>query len=108
TCVRTYTWTEDIIPPTFNNCTPGTTPLGCNPSSIPGCDPGVTASDNCGAATVTCTSADSGPPCARTRTLTYTATDACGNTATCVRTYTWTEDRSEGTSVDFGRGSTPI
>src|SRR5436189_3740703 len=71
TCVRTYTWTEDIIAPTFDNCTPRDTTLGSNLTSIPASDPGVTASDNCGPATVTCASADSGPPCARTRTLTY-------------------------------------
>ena len=103
TCQRTITVT-DSAPPAFDNCTPGTTSLGCNPASIPGCDPGVTASDACGTASVGCTIVDSGPDCAKVRTITYTATDACGNTAACVRSYTWTIDAS-GTPPTFNNCS---
>src|SRR5262245_9402640 len=77
--------------PTISGCVAGTSDLGCNPTSIPGCDPTVAASDNCGSVPVNCLSADSGPDCARLRTLTYTATNTCGTT-TCVRTYTWKVD----------------
>ncbi|MBL8856898.1 MAG: choice-of-anchor E domain-containing protein, partial [Planctomycetes bacterium] len=92
TCSRTYTWTVDTTPPTFDNCVSGNTDLGCNPTNLPVCDPGVTASDNCGPATVTCTSSDVVNGCVTTRTLVYTARDACNNTTTCARTFTWTTD----------------
>ncbi|MBK5285756.1 MAG: hypothetical protein JJE25_10175, partial [Bacteroidia bacterium] len=35
TCSATWTWTEDVTPPVFTNCTPGTD-LGCNPV-VPTC-----------------------------------------------------------------------
>jgi hypothetical protein len=110
TCVRTLTWTRDVDPPTFDNCTSGTTELGCNPPAASfNCDPGITASDNCGPATVTCVAGDIiSDGCRRTRTLTYTATDGCGNTATCVRTLTWTRDVDPPTFDNCTSGTTEL
>jgi hypothetical protein len=89
TCTRTFTWKTDTTPPVFDNCVNGTIDLGANPANIPTCDAGVTATDDCGPATVTCTSSDSSNGCSNTRTIVYTARDACNNTSTCTRTYTW-------------------
>ena len=79
TCKRTYTWTVATAP-VFDNCTDSTTPLGCNPTSIPTCTtaPAVTAHNECGSVQVTCDGGtDTVTGCNHSRTLTYTAT-ACG------------------------------
>ena len=54
----------------------------------------ATATDGCGTPTVNAgvDGADQSNGCLRTRTRTFTATDACGNTATISRTVTWTAD----------------
>ncbi|MBL8860318.1 MAG: hypothetical protein JNL28_17545, partial [Planctomycetes bacterium] len=108
TCARTFTWTTDTTPPTFNNCVSGNTDLGCNPTNLPVCDPGVTASDNCGPAAVTCTSSDVVNGCVTTRTLVYTARDACNNTTTCARTFTWTTDTTPPTFDNCVSGNTDL
>ncbi len=41
---------------------------------------------------VTCTTLDTTNGCARTRTLTYTAVDSCGNSNTCTQVITWAVD----------------
>src|SRR5439155_10871188 len=98
TCSNTVTWKVDTTPPTFTLC-PTNMDLGTNPppASIPDCDtsPGnVMATDDCGVTpTITCVKADTVNPtnaCAHTRTLTYTATDGCGNTSNCTQIITWT------------------
>jgi uncharacterized repeat protein (TIGR01451 family) len=68
--------------------------LGCNPSEIPVCDSSkVVATDNCGdAPTITCVFVDSAADGVHTRTITYTATDACNNSTNCVQKITWTTD----------------
>lgn len=78
--------------PTFDNL-PAGGDLGCNPP-IPDCRNDVTAKDKCGdPATVTCVAHDvTGEPCARTRVVTYTATDCAGNATSKDVTYTWKED----------------
>src|SRR5204863_5743025 len=62
----TYTWTADTTPPGIS-APQGTTPLGCNPASIPG-DAEVMAlvraSDNCGLLSTNVTHVDGGTACA--------------------------------------------
>ncbi|NOT00185.1 MAG: hypothetical protein HOP29_06115 [Phycisphaerales bacterium] len=93
-CATDEDCSQDDPPPTFDNCVDGDNELGCNPDAVAGCDSGVTASDRCGKADVTCTSDDAVDGCVHTRTLTYAADDGCSNTATCVQIFTWTEDVS--------------
>jgi hypothetical protein len=89
TCTKTYTWTV-VTAPVFANCTTGTTPLGCNPATLPTCDATITASNEAGAVSVVCTPGsvqENGIN--RSQAFVYTAT-ACGLTTTCTKTYTWT------------------
>jgi hypothetical protein len=86
-----YTWIVDTTPPVFTNC-PASTNLGCNPVSIPDCNVAVGATDNCGGVTVGCVRGDATNGCGRTRTITYTAVDNCGNSNTCTQVITWTVD----------------
>jgi hypothetical protein len=91
-CVQHITWTADTTAPTFTRCAADRN-LGCNPTTIPGCDTStVSATDNCGTPTVTCSSSDSTTGCSHTRTITYVAADACGNSSSCVQHITWTAD----------------
>jgi len=94
----------DKTAPTFDNC-PTDVDLGCNPTSIPGAA-NVTASDTCGTATVTPVVEDSADGCDHTRTITYTAEDACGNKNTCVQRITWTEDTTGPQIVGVGDSAT--
>jgi len=97
---RTVTWTEDNIPPTFTS-TFTTVTLGCNPlaSDITGALGSASATDACGAATVT------SPPdgsvmsngCSRSQKRIFIVTDGCNNTASACRTVTWTEDNTPPT-----------
>jgi len=88
TCTRTFTW-KIASAPVFDNCTTGTTNLGCNPATLPVCDATVTATSECGPATVVCTA---GPiisnGCNREQVFTYVATGECGSN-TCTRTFNW-------------------
>ncbi|MBK9338732.1 MAG: hypothetical protein IPM98_20250 [Lewinellaceae bacterium] len=91
TCIRTFTWTEDGTKPDFTFCPPGQN-LGLNPPSFPA--PGAAiASDNCGGnpgiTSVLGNPVNTGG-CNWSRTRTYTATDACGNTQTCIQVFTYT------------------
>src|SRR5207248_1656096 len=59
------------------------------------------ASDNCSSAAVTCTSVQTTNLCTgsasdgtRTRIVTYTATDACGNSNVCRQVFIWTVDHT--------------
>src|SRR4029450_6565074 len=53
----------------------------------------ATATDACGTPTVTSSDGSvSSNGCSRSQTRTFTARDACGNTATASRTVTWTGD----------------
>src|SRR6185436_14676333 len=68
--------------------------LGCNPSAsdITAALGTATATDACGIPTLTfIDGAISTTSCSASRTRTFTAIDACGNTATAVRTVTWTD-----------------
>ena len=92
TITRSVTWTEDITPPVFTGSYTDVT-LGCNPTNIDATLGSATATDGCGAVTLTQSDAAiSSNGCLRTQVRTFTATDACGNTATVTRSVTWTED----------------
>src|SRR5262249_13714823 len=93
TCVQHITW-RVVTKPAFDNCPTDVTLPNCNPMSIPGCDPSVTARNECGAVPVTCgTPSDSIVGCLGTRTITYTATDPCsGLSNMCVQHIMWTVD----------------
>jgi streptogramin lyase len=100
TCTQVITWSTDIDVPVFTVC-PTNMDLGSNPATIPDCDtsPGnVQATDACGVL-ITCASADTTNGCAFTRTITYTATDVCGNTNTCTQVITWTQGPAPVLSV---------
>jgi hypothetical protein len=83
-----YTASTSCTPtsaPVFANCTDNSeTYLGCNPAIIPGADPGVTASDNCGAVTVLSSVTNE----VNARLITYTASNSVGSD-TCTQIYTW-------------------
>jgi hypothetical protein len=85
---RTVSWVEDRTPPTFTN-PPASVDLECY-QSVPTV-PTVTATDNCGSATVvyngeTDVPANCSTGFQRIITRSWTATDACGNTATHTQT----------------------
>ena len=94
TCAQTITRTVDMAPPTF---TGSYTPvqLPCNPaaSDITAALGSASATDGCGTATVLAPPSDGAvqsTTCGRSQTRTFTARDACGNTATISRTVSWT------------------
>ena len=91
TCQQTFTYTVDVTAPVFTSC-PAGSDLGCNPASIPAAGT-ATATDACGTPTITSALADEvGTGCSRSRTRTYTARDACGNSSTCQQVFTYTVD----------------
>ena len=67
---------------------------GCNPAVLPSCTEGLKATDACdGEVAVVCTPGEvTGDGCGKQQIFTYSATDACGNTATGTATYTWKVD----------------
>src|SRR4029078_8952768 len=92
TTSRTVRWTFDITPPAFTGSYSDVT-LDCNPANPDGSLGTATATDGCGAVTIT--SSDGGVQssgCSRSRTRTFTATDGCLNTATTSRTVRSTSD----------------
>ncbi|MBK5283822.1 MAG: hypothetical protein JJE25_00330, partial [Bacteroidia bacterium] len=106
TCTATFNVT-DTSAPVFTSCPAGSA-LGCNPSSVPAAG-NAAATDNCGSPTITSslgTVTSNG--CSQTQTRTYTATDGCGNSATCTQVFTWTLDTiapvitATGTTLTLG------
>ncbi|GIV31517.1 MAG: hypothetical protein KatS3mg029_0868 [Saprospiraceae bacterium] len=83
TCSFTIT-IEDVEPPTLDACpvdiVQNNDPGGCN-ASVKWTEP--TADDNCPGVTLSSTHTPGSPIAVGTVTVTYTATDASGNTATC-------------------------
>jgi hypothetical protein len=77
----------DTIPPSIT-C-PGPLAVDCV-GDVPACDPtAATASDNCSVPVVTCSDGPLvGDECSGTITRTFTATDDCGNTASCTQIIT--------------------
>jgi len=93
TCTQVFTYTIDTTDPTFTFC-PADANLGCNPTSFPAGTP--TATDNCGGEP-TITGGELGTAvntggCIWTRSRTWTATDGCGNSATCTQVFTYKVD----------------
>ncbi|HZN79100.1 MAG TPA: HYR domain-containing protein, partial [Mycobacterium sp.] len=88
-----YTWKEDTTEPVLAGVPDGGD-LGCNPATLPSCNNGVTASDNCdGGLQVQCAPGEiRSKGCSRAQDFVYTATDACGNSASASVRYGWTED----------------
>src|SRR6185436_14210518 len=97
-------WTSDVTPPTIT--ANGTaTSLGCNPaaSDINAGLGSATASDACGTPTITVTDGTvTTSSCSASQTRTFTAVDACGNSATTSRTVTWTSDLTPPTIFASG------
>ena len=98
TCAQTITRTVDVAPPVFTGSY-ATVPLNCNPaaSDITGALGSASATDGCGTPTVLSPPSDGAVQssvCGRSQTRTFTARDACGNTATISRTVTWTTSPS--------------
>jgi hypothetical protein len=94
TISRTVTWTSDVTAPTFTGSY-SNVPLGCNPASsdITAALSTATATDGCSATSITQSDAAVvSTGCNRSQTRTFTARDACNNTATISRTVTWTSD----------------
>jgi hypothetical protein len=89
TASRTITWISDLTPPVIT--TGGTTTtLGCNPTvaDINAALGTASASDACGTPTVTSLDgAVTSNGCDVHKVRTFTAVDACGNTATAVKNY---------------------
>src|SRR6266496_5171704 len=106
TASRTATWTVDVTAPTITATgIPASGALGCNPTSaaIEAALGSATATDACSAPTVTSVTGDViSNGCSRSQTRTFTATDACGNTATASRTATWTVDVTAPTITATG------
>src|SRR6185436_7911649 len=109
TASRTVTWTSDNAAPSITaNGT--TTSLGCNPSAndINNALGSASATDACGPTTVTQSDGNVGSNvCGRSQTRTFTARDACGNTATTSRTVTWTAD-NEAPVITTGGTTTTL
>jgi hypothetical protein len=95
---------KDLLPPVITFCPPGAA-LGCNPAGVPAAG-AATATDNCGTPTITSSLGSiTSNGCSRTQIRTYTATDACGNTATCTQVFTWTSDVTPPTFTSCPPGS---
>ena len=94
------TWTIDTTAPSISGVPTSGLALGCNPATLP-TDATITglvsATDNCGSATITVSHVDSTSGCVTTRTFTITATDTCGNHVSATVAYTWTIDTTAAT-----------
>ena len=92
TASRTVTWTSDNTAPSFTGSYTDVN-LGCNPANPGGSLGTAIATDACGTPTVTSSDGTvQSNGCSRSQKRTWTARDACGNTATASRTVIWTTD----------------
>jgi hypothetical protein len=81
-----YTYVVDVTPPVFTFCPPSTF-LGCNQTEVVPPAGIATATDACGNPTVTSSLGEiTINGCIHSQSYTYTATDNCGNTSSCVQT----------------------
>jgi len=106
-CTVTYTWKEDTTAPEITTTGQGGE-LGCNPSAddINAALGSATADDGCdGNVNVVASTApvvENG--CSRSQTRTFTATDACGNSASKSVTVTWKVDVTAPEITTTGQG----
>mgnify|MGYP002136418057 FL=1 len=95
TCTFILTWGSDPIPPTFGNCPSSSIDLGCNPT-LPTTADAIAAvgqvNDNSGSVTVTVAPGSITGNCTKNQNFVVTATDGCGNTASCTVKYSWKSD----------------
>jgi hypothetical protein len=99
TTSRTVRWIADITPPSFTGYYSDVN-LTCNPANPDGSLGTATATDVCGAVTITSTDgAVVSNGCSRSRTRTFTATDGCLNTSTTSRTVRWIADLTAPTLI---------
>ena len=108
---RTVRWTADLTPPSFTGSYADVN-LGCNPGNPDGSLGSATATDACGAVTISSSDgAVTSDGCTRARTRTFTARDACNNTATTSRTVRWISDVTPpsftGSYADVNLGCNP-
>src|SRR4029450_7179186 len=111
TAARTVNWTADNTPPSFTGSYADVN-LGCNPANPDGSLSTATATDVCGAVTITSSDgAVVSDGCNRSRTRTFTATDGCLNTSTTSRTVRWIYDHTPatftGSYADVNLGCNP-
>lgn len=91
-CTQTITRTVDVTAPVFTGSY-ATVNLGCNPADPAGSLGTATATDACGAVTITHSDGSiTSSSCGNSQVRTFTARDACGNTATISRTVNWGAD----------------
>jgi ribosomal protein S26 len=86
TCSQTIT-VDDNTAPVITFC-PADAIIECDASSLPANTGSATASDNCGSVTPTYNDVPDDRGCITYIIRTWTATDACGNSATCVQNIT--------------------
>jgi len=92
TCGQIINWTQDNTPPVFSGSF-ADVDLGCNPANPTGSLGGASASDACGATTISQSDGSvSSAGCNRAQTRTFTARDGCGNTSSVSRTVRWVAD----------------
>ncbi|HEY5968147.1 MAG TPA: choice-of-anchor Q domain-containing protein [Chitinophagaceae bacterium] len=111
TTSRTVRWIADVTPPAFTGSY-GDVILGCNPADPDGSLGTATATDVCGAVTITSSDVPVvSDGCNHSRTRTFTATDGCLNTTTTSRTVRWIADLTPpaftGTYTDVNLGCNP-
>ncbi len=91
-CTQMITWVVDTTPPDLQ-CPPDGEPLGCNPETLPAPQEQVFGFDECSEVNATAEIVENDTTgCLGVLVYKYTATDDCGNSATCTQRYTYTVD----------------
>ncbi len=85
-CIQTITKKDNVAP--IITC-PANVSVACNSSTAPSVTGQASATDNCQTnITITFSDTKSGTPCDSTIIRTWTASDNCGNTSSCIQTIT--------------------
>ena len=96
-CTATFTVTNSTVPTVICSAVPGANVDGNCQAAVPNVLSGVTASGNCGGTNSITLSQSPAPGTLvglGTHTITVTATDAAGNSATCTTTFTVTDNKA--------------